>query len=260
MSAKKPPRVPKTSKKYDAKQLSGNKQETLTYVLGGVAIVAIIALIVIFVVIPGSDKTKSGEYQAIEGQGITVTADNTIVVGDENAPVKLEVFEDFICPACGQFENQFGGSINEAINAGDVVVEYHTLNFLNQSSTSGDFSSRAAAGLMCVAEQGDAGVFSDFHATMFSPSTQPPQGSDMTDEEIVAVARDAGADDSVVTCIEEGQMMDRAEQGAQSSTAYLGEQAGQVGTPAVLFEGETVEIGDPNWLDKILDQAGTAQG
>ena len=93
MSAKKPPRVPKTSKKYDAKQLSGNKQETLTYVLGGVAIVAIIALIVIFVVIPGSDKTKSGEYQAIEGQGITVTADNTIVVGDENAPVKLEVLD-----------------------------------------------------------------------------------------------------------------------------------------------------------------------
>ena len=251
MSSKKPPKMPKTAKKYDAKKLSGsNKQETLTYVLGGVAIVAIIALIVIFVVIPGSDKTKSSEYQAIEGQGITLTADNTVFVGDEDAPVTLEVFEDFICPACGQFENQYGGSINEAVSAGDVAVEYHTLNFLNQSSTSGDYSSRAAGALMCVAEQGDAVVFSDFHAEMFAPGTQPPQGSDMSDDEFAAVADEVGADDSVITCIEDGEMIDRAEQGAESSTAYLGEQAGQVGTPAVLVDGEPVEIGNPNWLDK----------
>lgn len=253
MSSKKPPKMPKTAKKYDAKKLSGsNKQETLTYVLGGVAIVAIIALIVIFVVIPGSDKTRTmADYVEVE-QPVELTSEDTILVGADDAPVTIEIFEDFMCPACGQFENQWGGAINEAVNSGDIAVKYHMLDFLNAQSSSGDYSTRAAAATLCVAEKGDPRAYSAFHATMFAPDTQPREGGgNLTDDEIVEVARGAEVGDDVISCIEDGSMVDRAEQGAESSAAYLGEQAGQVGTPAVLVDGEPVEIGNPNWLDQV---------
>ena len=98
----------------------------------------------------------------------------------------LDIYEDALCPICAEFERQYGQQINQAIDNGTLAVNYHMLNFLNKSSFSGDYSSRAAAALLCVAQQSGAqpGVYLAFHSALFSSDHQPEEGgsSDLTNE------------------------------------------------------------------------------
>src|SRR5699024_1961744 len=96
--------------------------------------------------------------------------------------------------------------VNQAIDNGDLAVRYHMLNFLNRSSASGDYSTRAAGAALCVAETGDGELFSKFHSTLFQQGTQPRENgsSDLSNEQLADVAKQVGADDGVAQCISDG--------------------------------------------------------
>ena len=251
MTSNKPP------KKYNPSKLGSQKDDNkLTYVLGGVAVVAIIALIVIFVVIPGQKGTETlSDYGALENATVEVTDPGTILVGSASAPETLEVYEDFICPACGQFEMQYGGGLNEAIDAGEIAVDFHMLNFLNQTSASGDYSTRAAAATLCIADTGDAKAFSIFHSKLFATDTQPRESgkSDLSNDDLADLANAAGASEEAVSCVSSGGKVDLAAEGAAASAEKLAaKNDGQVGTPAVFDGDQKVELGNTSWLADII--------
>lgn len=255
MSSKKPP------KKYDASKLSNKRNDAmLTYILGGVAIVAIVALIVIFVVLPNTEETEVqaegyGSVQA--GTPVEVSDSGAVMVGKPDAKVTIDAYEDFMCPACAQFENQFGNGVNQAIDDGGLAVRYHMLNFLNRSSSSGDYSTRAAGAALCVADTGDGEMFSKFHSALFQPDTQPRENgsSDLSNGQLADIAKQVGADDDVAACISDGRKIDAAKSGAETSMQDLATKSGgQVSTPSVFNGDQKIDLTNTNWIGQLTGQ------
>lgn len=249
MTSNKPP------KKYDPSKLGSQKQDAkLTYILGGVAVAAIIALIVIFVVLPGKETPVAVDYGTPTAAEVQIMNNGVIRSGNLDAPVTLDVYEDFMCPACASFEAQSGEQITQAIEDGKIAVRYHMLNFLNRQSASGDYSTRAAAGAQCIAETGDRAAFTAYHSGLFAPGVQPSEGgaTDHTNEELAALAKAAGANDTATECIQTGAKVEAAAQSATSSTEDLSTKSdGRVSTPSVFNGNDSVTWSNPSWLTDI---------
>ena len=117
-------------------------------------IITVVALIAVAVVVLGGVvffAQRGGEANPITfgetaDEQIEITDAGVVIVGAQAAPT-IQVWEDYMCPACGSFEAQYGESISEAVEAGDLRVEFHTLNFLDGQSGSGEYSTRALARL-----------------------------------------------------------------------------------------------------------------
>ena len=91
----------------------------------GVVLVAVISLVA-WGIVSGVGKAK----QAENGVNATYAA----VLGQDTAPVTLDVFQDFMCPVCGEFEKANGADVGNLIAAGTVKLRIHPMNFLDDSS------------------------------------------------------------------------------------------------------------------------------
>ena len=184
---------------------------------------------------------------------IGISDAGVVTVGEEGAPT-VQIWEDYMCPACGSFEGQNGERIASAVEAGDLRVEFHTLNFLNGQSGSGEYSTRALAAIQCVAAKDSLPVFFKVKNAFF---TQQPSegGGDRTPKELADTAEAAGANADSVECIgnvETNGGMDKASDSADNAQKSIREITDRVSTPTVAFDGKVVEISDPTWLDTIL--------
>jgi protein-disulfide isomerase len=79
---------------------------------------------------------------------VSIESGKPIVLGAANAPVKLQLFEDFHCPHCADFERELGPTITAEQQAGTVAVELYPMSFIDQGSAS------AANAMACAAENG----------------------------------------------------------------------------------------------------------
>lgn len=179
---------------------------------------------------------------------ITVAAPDT-----RNAPV-IELFEDPLCPYCGAFEASYGDAIAAAVDAGEVIVRYRTVAFLDPYSLSGDYSTRAFAALIALAEKaGDTpGLVADFHAALFNPAVQPAEGGpDLPDADLAELADDLGAPPTAVRAIANGRYIDAASRAAERNLDRLRSLSDSPGTPSIAVDGELVPV-QPGWLDALI--------
>ncbi|MGI8868658.1 MAG: MauE/DoxX family redox-associated membrane protein [Mycobacteriales bacterium] len=96
-----------------------------------------------------------------------------IVVGKASAPVTVDVYEDFICPVCGDFESSSTGSaVSQLVNSGKARFRYHMVDYLDASSKPAGYSTRAANAAAAAAV---AGKFAAYHAILFK--NQPAENS-----------------------------------------------------------------------------------
>jgi len=102
-----------------------------------------------------------------------VTADGFgFAVGKASAPVTVEVYEDFLCPACRRFEESAGAQLRSMAADGAARVVYRPMAFLDGSSTN-RYSTRALNAAACASDSG-AGGFSTMHGALFD--AQPAEG------------------------------------------------------------------------------------
>lgn len=224
-------------------------------------IITVVALIAVAVVVLGGVvwmAQRGGEANPITfgetaDELIEITDTGVIIVGEQDAPV-IQVWEDFNCPACASFEGQYGESLATAVEAGDLRVEYHNLDFQNRASTSGEYSTRAIAAIQCVAAKDTLSVFFDVKNAYYA--NQPAgQGGDLTAGELADIAESAGASADSVECIgnvESNGGLEKAEDSAQNADRSIREVTDSVSTPTVAFEGEVVELGNAAWLQDII--------
>ena len=222
--------------------------------LAGLAVVLVLAVVV------GGIVYNRSQTQALNsGYGSSSTAavsvDNGIVrVGPADAKVTLDAYEDALCPNCAAFESRFGEQIAQALDEGRFAMRYHMLDFLNQSSASGDYSSRAAGALLCVASDGDGSAFPAFHTAVFDTANQPKErsGSDLSNEQLAAIAKDAGASDAAQQCISSGSSTDTARSASEASQAQLQADGQQVSTPTVLNGKEKIDVfNNQDWVSQV---------
>ncbi|GED98864.1 thioredoxin domain-containing protein [Gordonia crocea] len=245
MSAKSGPAIPNVRGGYKPQSTSN----VLTYVLVTISVIVLAALIIGGVVLTANREKDSG----LDPNG-TVTSGNTdLTVGSATAPVTIDLFEDALCPACGMFEKSQGEEVADAVRGGKLRVRFHMLNFLNESSPSRDYSTRAAAAMQCVAGEKNQELFLKFHSALFQQQPMEGGSSDHSNDDLAKIAREAGANEATQRCIANGTQVDAAAKAAQESVNQLSKAVGgNVSTPSVLLEGKKVDHSNPDWLKNIL--------
>ena len=89
---------------------------------------------------------RTTEYTAPAG----ATADGSaIAVG--TGPVTIDIYEDFICPFCGQFEKSTGSTLDQLVSENKVKVQFHPVAYLDRNSTT-EYSTRSSAAAGCAAD------------------------------------------------------------------------------------------------------------
>lgn len=187
---------------------------------------------------------------ALPEGGIPVSASG---VGGEvdDSTTRVDVYLDYMCPACGAFEEANGDNLISLASDGAATVVYHPIAILNRYSNGTGYSTRAASAAALVADEAPD-QFAAFNEQLFAG--QPDEGTDgLTNAEIASIARDAGVSGSVADKISDGSALDRFGQWVTSATNdvtanpdLVNEANGSFGTPTITIDGE---IWTENWTD-----------
>lgn len=134
-----------------------NDQQRNLLVIGGIVAAAlVVGIIAIF--LSTNDTSLAGG--AIDYSEITQgrTSDGGFVLGDPEAPITVVAFEDFLCPACQQYQGELKQFIRDEVLTGNARFEFRMLPISNQSSITFGLAE-------CTAELG--GSFWEAHDIIF---------------------------------------------------------------------------------------------
>lgn len=156
-------------------------------------------------------------------------------MGDPNAPVKIEVFEDFQCIACQNYSQQIEPQVVENyVATGKVYYTFRHFPFLDDNALRKE-SDQAANASMCAAEQGK---FWDYHDMLFANWNGENQGA-FLDKRLVSFAEAIGLDMAAFNaCFDQNRYKDEIE-----SDLALGRSLGVIGTPSVFVNGTLLTPG-----------------
>ncbi|CRK61945.1 putative membrane protein [Alloactinosynnema sp. L-07] len=227
-------------------------------ILGVVAVVLIAAAVIGGVIYTNSQKNAT-QGQAIKVVTVSVDApvkrDGGVVeVGKDTAKVTLDVYEDFLCPACAVFEGQVASALEGKIADGTLKVRFHLVNLLNNKSDPAGYSTDSANAALLAA---DEGKFLSFHKSLFED--QPAEGArGWTKDQLIELGKATGVTSSAFvdgvrsgkydSLVSEEYQKARSDEGLQQD--FGGGQKG-FGTPTLATGGKAIDTSDPNWLDKL---------
>ena len=162
----------------------------------------------------------------------------------------VDVYEDFLCPYCAAFDQQYGSELENAARSGRIKLHYRFVNKLDRLSASGNYSSRAAGAARCVANLAPARLAA-FRSRLFAPDVQPEEEgeSDLSNGDLARISTEAGAG-AAAACVRQGAQVATAKAEAAAQLAKL-EAAGGRGVPSVAKNGKTVDLDDPAWLANL---------
>ena len=156
-------------------------------------------------------------------------------MGSPDAPVKIDVYEDFQCSACANYTFEIEKQIiEELIPTGQVYYVFHQYPFLDDRSTQKE-SDQAANASMCALEQGR---FWDYHDMLYANQS----GENLTgfsDKRLVAFAETLGLDvKAFEDCFDENRYQADIDKDLAEGAAL-----GVTGTPSVFVNGTAVMPG-----------------
>jgi protein-disulfide isomerase len=218
-------------------------------VIGGVVAGVVLVVVLVVVVVVQTHRTSTSADAAAPAN----TTDNGYVfaVGPADAPVTLDLYEDFQCPNCKALEDSTGSTIDDLVTAGTVRVQYHGMAFLDTDEND-DYSTRALNAAAVVADAAGTDAYATFHDLLFAH--QPDEGgSGLTDDQLIGYAAQSGATGAAVESgirdLVYGDWVARAEDQASKD--------GVTGTPTLFVDGE--ELTDLS-ASGLTDAVTAAQG
>lgn len=196
------------------------------------AVVVAIAVIIGGLVWFSLNRSEGDKVTAVDAG----SSEHGLVIGPDDAPHKVVIYEDFLCPYCGDFEAATREDLAELAADGKVQVDYRPFVLLDQV---GPYSMLATSAFAVVQEEAGDEVAKTFHDLLFenqpSESGPFPKAADLVD-----LAVEAGAEESAVK--------DRIENLDGKAWADAATKAaaddGVQGTPTVLLDGEQFQDGN----------------
>lgn len=240
--SKRPPR-------FDVKSATGKSGRLVQ--IGGTAFIVIFAVALVFYIVTSHHK-KGGAT----GEGDTVRVTSSKVVnqpGTSNPKAVVTFYEDFLCPACGNFERNFGPTVSKLIDIGAIAADYSMVAILD-SQKNNNYSSRAGAAALCVADE-SVDAFRRFHSALFSKEIQPDErGPSFPDNaRLIEIARVDGVVGKVPDCINSGKYVSRV--AGEAAKANIS------ATPTIKINGQDYDPTTPDALvGKIKSIVGDVPG
>ena len=169
-----------------------------------------------------------------------------VTIGDPDAPHEVVIYEDFVCPFCGELEAKTHEELAELADDGKVFVDYRPFDLLS-GAIDDDYPIRAANAFAVVLEVSGPEVAKEFHDLLYEnqPSERGPFPSD---DDLVDLAAEAGADEPAVS---EGiERLVREDWVTDATDAAF--DANVSSTPTVLVDGE--ELTGFSSVDDLADE------
>ena len=230
---------------YDLKA-AGRRRDLLVRI-GLTAIVMLFAVVLVGYIVISHNKKTSGAERAVR-----VTS-SKLITQDGKPKADVVFYEDFLCPACGNFERAFGPTVSKLIDSGAIAADYYMMGFLSRPQND-DYSSRAGNAAYCVADE-SIDAFRRFHNELYSKSIQPSEtGTTFPDNaKLIEFARVAGVVGKVPDCVNSGKYLPMVD--------GLAAAAGIHATPTVRINGQDYQWSTPQALvDKIKEIVGDVPG
>jgi protein-disulfide isomerase len=166
---------------------------------------------------------------------VTVAVDGTHL-GDPNAPVKVDVYEDFRCSACMYYTTYYEPDIiKNYVNTGKVYYTFHSFIVID-SGDGTDASYRSANAALCASEQGR---FWDYHATLFA--NQITESAELfSDVRLIKMAENLGLDMTKFNKCYQA----RTYANAIKDDIALGTSLSIQGTPSIFVDGQLIQSFD----------------
>ena len=215
-----------TARPVKKKQQTGLGSISATYwLMGIVGVMVVLALIVLLNM----------------GKPATIDTSQAIgnVLGDANAPVRVDEFSDFQCPVCGNFARRTLPQIEEKyVKTGKIKFAYNHFAFI------GDESIRAAEASECANDQGK---FWNYTELLFNNQAGENQGA-FSDAKLEGFAQQLSLNmDEFKTC-----MADRRHLAAIQRSNQYAQSHGVTGTPTLFVNGVMVNGNTLADLEKAL--------
>lgn len=208
------------------------RRRTLIVAAAVVGVLGLATVVGVIAANAGKDTSAKGG-PVVAPSGATGKDALAIQTGKPEAKATLTVWEDFRCPACKSFEDNYRDTIHELEAKGLLKVDYHLVTLID-GNMGGSGSLKGANAAACAQ---DAGKFTEYHDVLFQ---NQPQEVDDAYGKNAKLLELAGKVDGLVTpeftaCVEEGTHNSWV---AKSHEAFA---AGNFrGTPTVLLDGKDI--------------------
>lgn len=172
----------------------------------------------------------------------------------------MEIYMDPLCPWCGELHRQVGPTLEDMVNAGQINLVYHPMNFEDNLSTD-NYSTRAAGALVYIsAHDPNQRHLMDFIDNIYSKDFQPEEGSGYVptgNDKIKTQALKAGVPQSVADKAFSGTYNDWLHASYQYTVRRpelwntSGQAKGSLSTPTIVINGQRIDMSQvPNSSSK----------
>ncbi|MFZ6030340.1 MAG: DsbA family protein [Chloroflexota bacterium] len=239
---------PKTSSRQEFREMRRQRERRNRILVASVILIGALLLVIAFA-LPAIQKAIS-PAPTVSVENVTPIVPvarpraNGTAMGDPNAPVKIDVWEDFQCPACVQYTQVVEAQLAETYVAeGKAYYVFHVFPFLDDYATTQE-SDQAANASFCADEQER---FWDYHDILFANWNGENEGA-FADARLSAFAKTLGMDvPAFEACLAENRYQARVDEDLQAGLAM-----GVNGTPSVFVNGVIVKPGYvPSYEDMV---------
>ncbi|MCK9920899.1 DsbA family protein [Frankia sp. AgPm24] len=147
-------------------------------IVGG-AVVLVLALIAVLGFLVQNSREES---KPVVLPAPATGTDHGIIVGKASAPVTVDMYEDFQCPACEALETQTGPTIGTLLDQGKIKIDYHMMSFLGPESVRAANAAAAAA---------NEGRFRELHEVLYANQPEEKTGG-FTNATLIELGAKAG--------------------------------------------------------------------
>lgn len=266
------------AKAKETRELQAKKDKRKKLLIQGGVGLAILAVAAIFVSVLVTSGPPSGPRPAnMASDGVVLSGEGMVAqssdAGADNAepvpytpapgaPVNITVYQDYMCPACQQFDQANAEQLQTLVEAGAATLEVHPIGMLDRMSAGTKYSSRAAAASACVAEYSPRTFWAVNQAFYTNqPAESTPGLSDDELKQIIAQQK-PNNQGKIDKCIDNKTFMpwisQATERALNGPMQKAGEEAGWGGaqTPTILVNGQvyTGSIVSPQELLAFITQ------
>jgi len=190
---KKPVDSKRTAREKAAEARAGalaaeRRRDRTVRLVGAVVVLAVVGVIVAMVIL-GQKKAPAVNANAALPKGVN-SVDYGVKYGTAPATApRLDLWEDFQCPICKDFETANGASLKALADAGKVQLYWHPANFIEAKFPNSNLSStRAAYAWGCAI---DSGKVTEYHSGIFAMQNKT-EGGGYTDTQFLNLAQQVG--------------------------------------------------------------------
>lgn len=230
------------SKRQQRKEeIKKRERQQRTFMIGALSIAVLVVLGLI--IIPSVQKSINPAGDFVKVTPEEYANEIGTAMGDPNAKVKIDIFEDFQCHACKVYQDQVEAQvIDQIVKTGMAYYVFHQYPFLDDDSAVKE-SDRAALASECAAAQDQ---FWNYKKILYANQTGIT--GQFNDARLLAFADSLGMDATAFEeCINSDEYASKIDEGLKQ-----GGEMGVKGTPSVFVNGVEVAPGQVPTFAEIM--------